>query len=82
VKRYTFNPTYQLSYLIGKHLIGKLRADVKRGMGRGYTDKFFHDTLLFAGSLPAKHMRQLFEFKMKELNRIRTSGPRAHRKKA
>jgi hypothetical protein len=51
-------------------------------MGRGYTDKFFHDTLLYAGSLPAKHMRQLFEFKMKELNRIRTSGPRAHRKKA
>ncbi len=82
VKRYTFNPAYQLSYLIGKHLIGKLRADVKRSMGKAYTDKFFHDTLLYAGSLPAKHMRQLFEYKVKELKRIRTSGPRAHRKKA
>jgi len=74
VKRYTFNPAYQLSYLIGKNLIRKLRADVKRGMGRGYTDKFFHDTLLYAGSLPAKHMRQLFEFKMKELNRLKGKG--------
>jgi len=74
VKRYTFNPAYQLSYLIGKHLITKLRADVKRGMGRAYTDKLFHDTLLYAGSLPAKHLRQLFEHKMRELKRVRDRG--------
>ena len=71
VKRYTFNPAYQLSYLIGKHLISNLRGDLKRGMGRSYTDKFFHDTLLYAGSLPAKHMRQLFAHKMKELKRLK-----------
>ena len=74
VKRYTFNPAYQLSYLIGKHLITKLRADVKRGMGKAYSDKLFHDTLLYAGSLPAKHLRQLFEHKMKELKRVDTRG--------
>ncbi len=76
VKRYTFNPAYQLSYLIGRHLITKLRADVKRGMGRAYSDKLFHDTLLYAGSLPAKHLRQLFEHKMKELKRVDRRGSR------
>src|SRR5947199_372632 len=31
VKRYTYWPAYQLSYLLGKHLIVQLRKDVKRG---------------------------------------------------
>src|SRR5712691_354394 len=31
VKRYTYNPAYQLSYLIGKYLIVGLRKDVKIG---------------------------------------------------
>src|SRR2546429_2010911 len=30
VKRYTYNPAYQLSYLIGKYLIIELRNDVKK----------------------------------------------------
>ena len=74
VKRYTYNPAYQLSYLIGKHLIMQLKADVKRAMGRTYTDKFFHDTYLYAGSLPMKYMRRLFELKLKELKKLRAKG--------
>ncbi|TLZ70493.1 MAG: DUF885 domain-containing protein [Methanobacteriota archaeon] len=74
VKRYTYTPAYQLSYLIGKHLIQRLRADVERSMGDAYTDKFFHDTFLYAGSLPAKHMRLLFEDKMRGLGRLRRKG--------
>jgi len=74
VKRYTFNPAYQLSYLIGKHLIVRLKADVRRAMGKAYTDKFFHDTYLYAGSLPMKYMRRLFELKLKELKKLRAKG--------
>ncbi len=74
VKRYTYNPAYQLSYLIGKHLIRKLRADVRRSMGRSFTDKFFHDTYLYSGSLPMKYMRRLFELKLKELRKLRAKG--------
>ena len=74
VKRYTFTPTYPLSYLLGKHLIRKLRADVKRGLGKQYTDRFFHDTYLYAGSIPMKQMAELFARKIKELRRLRTRG--------
>jgi uncharacterized protein (DUF885 family) len=38
VKRYTYNPAYQLSYLIGKHLIVQLRKDVKKGLGKNYSE--------------------------------------------
>ncbi len=71
VKRYTYTPGYPLSYLIGKHLILGLKADVRRAMGPAYTDKFFHDTYLYAGSLPMAHMRALFESKLKELSKLR-----------
>lgn len=58
VKRYTYNPAYQLSYLIGKHLIKQLRDDVRGTLGRRYTDQWFHDAILYAGSLPAKYLRE------------------------
>src|SRR6266571_3580436 len=74
VKRYTYSPAYQLSYLLGKHLISELRTDVKRDLGKAYTDKFFHDTILYAGSLPMKYMREIFTHKTKELRRLRNAG--------
>lgn len=74
VKRYSFTPAYPLSYLTGKHLILQLRKDVRRGLGTQYTDKFFHDTFLYAGSIPMRYMRQLFERKVRELQRLRKRG--------
>ncbi|HYT01115.1 MAG TPA: DUF885 domain-containing protein [Thermoplasmata archaeon] len=65
VKRYTYWPAYQLSYLLGKHLILGLRKDVKKDLGKGYSDKFFHDTILYAGSLPMKYMREIFAYEGK-----------------
>lgn len=52
VKRYTQNPGYQLSYLLGKHLIQGLRDEVQKGMGENFSLGFFHDTILYAGSIP------------------------------
>ena len=74
VKRYTYNPAYQLSYLLGKHQILQLRKDVKKRLGKAYSDKFFHDTILYAGSLPMKYLRESFDHKVKELVKLRKAG--------
>ena len=74
VKRYTYTPAYPLSYLVGKHLIRDLRDEVRRGLEPSYSNKFFHDTYLYAGALPLKYMRELFRYKVKELRRLRSAG--------
>jgi len=53
--------------LIGKHLIEQLRAEVKRKMGKKYSDKFFIDTILYSGVVPYAVLRQIFEEKIKQL---------------
>jgi len=63
IKRYTQSPSYQLSYLLGKHLLNELKQDVKKELAERYTDKLFHDTLLYAGSMPIKYMRRVFGLK-------------------
>jgi len=60
VKRYTQNPSYQLSYLLGKHKIDLLKEDVKEKMGGDYRDRFFHDKLIYGGSMPIKFHRDRF----------------------
>ena len=61
VKRYTQSPTYQLSYLLGKHMIKNLKEKMKKRMGRKFSDIFFHDTILYAGSVPIVYLEQIFE---------------------
>ena len=60
VKRYTSTPSYQLSYLFGRHLIDGLKADVQRAQGAGFSLKGFHDTLIYGGNMPASYARRLF----------------------
>src|SRR5438552_3292153 len=74
VKRYTYNPAYQLSYLIGKHLILQLRRDVKKGLGKKYSEKLYHDTILYAGSVPMKYVREIFDYKVKDLRKLSKAG--------
>jgi uncharacterized protein (DUF885 family) len=59
VNRYTYTPTYQLSYLLGKVLLLQLRADEQRRLGEKFSLKGFHDTLLRNGSLPISYHRRL-----------------------
>ena len=61
VKRYTGTPTYQLSYLFGRHMIEKLKADVEREQGPDFDLRRFHDTLLYGGTMPVSYARRLFE---------------------
>jgi len=59
VHRYTYTPTYQLSYLLGKVLLLQLRADEQRRLGKRFSLKGFHDALLRNGSLPISFHRRL-----------------------
>jgi uncharacterized protein (DUF885 family) len=59
VNRYTYTPTYQLSYLLGKVLLLQLRADEQRRLGAKFDLRAFHDTLLNNGSLPISFHRRL-----------------------
>ncbi len=60
VKRYTYSPGYQLSYLYGKHLLLELRERVQSRQGAGFDLLGFHDRLLYAGALPAQLWDRLF----------------------
>jgi uncharacterized protein (DUF885 family) len=60
VRRYTYTPGYQLSYLYGRHLIGELRGRRREAEGSAFELRAFHDRLLYAGSLPAAFWPQLF----------------------
>ena len=61
VKRYTSTPTYQLSYLFGRHMIERLKADVAARDGHDFSAKRFHDTLIYGGTMPVSYARRLFE---------------------
>lgn len=59
VHRYTYTPTYQLSYLLGKVLLLRLREDERRRLGDRFSLKAFHDAMLRQGSLPISFQRRL-----------------------
>ena len=67
VLRYTMFPTYALSYLLGKHLILKLRDEVRKRMGKRFSERFFHDTITANGQLPFVLLKEVFDLKLKEL---------------
>ncbi|MBA2382013.1 MAG: DUF885 domain-containing protein [Chloroflexi bacterium] len=59
VRRYTYTPTYQLSYLLGKVLLLGLRDDEQARLGSAFSLRDFHDTLLRNGSLPISFHRRI-----------------------
>ncbi|MFX0058218.1 MAG: DUF885 domain-containing protein [Candidatus Heimdallarchaeota archaeon] len=69
VLRYTSNPGYNISYLIGKLLIDDLRREVEEKMGSDFSLKFFHDTILRSGDLPYYLLKINFEEKVRNLKK-------------
>jgi uncharacterized protein (DUF885 family) len=59
VFRYTYTPTYQFSYLLGKVLLMRLREDERKRLGDSFSLRSFHDRLLYAGSLPISFHRRV-----------------------
>jgi uncharacterized protein (DUF885 family) len=59
VRRYTYTPAYQLSYLLGKVLLLGLRDEERRRLGARFRLRDFHDTLLRNGSIPISFHRRI-----------------------
>ena len=59
VNRYTTQPTYALSYMLGKVLLLRLRADEQARLGSAFSLKEFHDSMLREGTLPISFQRRL-----------------------
>jgi uncharacterized protein (DUF885 family) len=57
-RRYTYTPTYNLSYLLGKVLLLGLREEERRRLGPAFSLRAFHDALLRGGSLPISFHRR------------------------
>jgi uncharacterized protein (DUF885 family) len=57
-ERGTFDPTY-LVYSVGKLMLLKLRQDYKQAVGKAFSLRTFHDTLLGNGTAPFWLHRQL-----------------------
>jgi len=68
VNRYTQTPGYPLSYLLGKHLIIKLKEEVKQKMGDNFDEKLFHDIIMANGYLPISMLRKIFDQKLSKLH--------------
>ena len=56
---YTYTPTYQLSYLLGKVLLLRLRDEERRRLGDAFSLRRFHDQLLYSGGIPISYHRRL-----------------------
>ena len=61
VRLYTHRPTYQMSYLIGKLEILKLRDTMIEIEGENFSLPAFHDALLSEGSIPPALVRVAWE---------------------
>ncbi|MDQ7822401.1 MAG: DUF885 domain-containing protein [Candidatus Eremiobacteraeota bacterium] len=78
VKRYTYTPGYQLSYLMGKHMLKALKTRIKATFPRQFSDRRFHDILLYSGNLPIYLMEKVMKEKMGEKDSAASlpAGPR------
>jgi uncharacterized protein (DUF885 family) len=50
-------------------MIEALRRRVERAMGPAFSPKFFHDTLIYGGTMPVSFASRLFESKLGGLDR-------------
>lgn len=58
VRRYTYTPTVQMSYLMGKREIELLKEASMKREGSNFTERGFYDKLLAEGSIPPALMWQ------------------------
>ncbi|MFZ5981014.1 MAG: DUF885 domain-containing protein [Candidatus Zixiibacteriota bacterium] len=63
VRRYTLTPTIQMSYLMGKREIMKLKKAMMEKQGDNFSIREFNDALLAAGSIPPTLMWEILGLK-------------------
>jgi len=60
-QRFTYTPTYTISYHTGKALVSHLRADYESRLGDGFDLKSFHDELLSYGAVSPAVIQDLMK---------------------
>ncbi len=72
VNEYAERPTYFLSYYLGKHMILKLKRDLRQKLGKNFDENKFHDMLLYSGGIPMQYAKRAVEeaFNLKLDNRL------------
>lgn len=63
VRNYTHEPTYRMSYLMGKREIQNLRQAMMEQKGDNFTEREFNDALLAEGSIPTSLMWEILGLK-------------------
>ncbi|KXB03073.1 hypothetical protein AKJ45_02600, partial [candidate division MSBL1 archaeon SCGC-AAA261F19] len=76
VKRYTYTPGGPLSYLLGKHLIEKIREETEEKLGSDFELKWFHDMMLKNGAIPIKYLRGILEEEVNQ--KLIQTGKKSH----
>jgi uncharacterized protein (DUF885 family) len=66
VLRYTSTPTVQMSYLMGKREIERLRDLMQFREGYNFSEQVFYDKLLSAGSIPPSLIWELWQLNTAE----------------
>lgn len=69
-------PTYYVSYFLGKLGIMQLKEDVRSVMADRFTERFFHDSLLYAGCMPMPFMRRAVAKELREKHGLELGPPR------
>lgn len=69
VMRTARKPGKQVSALVGLDEIKKLKDDVKYGLGGDFSDRLFHDKMIYGGTIPLSYHRQRFNRFIDQHNR-------------
>ena len=69
-------PTYYTSYFLGKLGIMQLKEEVMNALGERFTEKFFHDSLLYSGCMPMTFMRRVVAKELKERHGVDLRPPK------
>ena len=67
VKFYAHSPGYVLSYMVGRHLIYKLRSDLESKLGPKFDEMMFHDLVASYGVLPFSMVENVVRSQMMKL---------------
>ncbi|GEM_PF-2480552 len=62
-------PSFALAELLGKHKIEILRKSIKEKLGGDFSDRLFHDRLVYGGSIPLEFQRKKFDQFIEEHNK-------------
>ncbi|MEW6710420.1 MAG: DUF885 domain-containing protein, partial [Candidatus Riflebacteria bacterium] len=60
VRRYTQNPGAQIGYSVGRDLLLDLKQSLKNQFKGDFTDKCFHDLIIYEGSIPIHMARKYY----------------------